>query len=353
MSRPDDPRPRPLPARAVVRARGERRQPCAVRAGAAGPGRRRARRCSGCSRAPTRSRRRCPTKETLTGQLTFTTLLNVLLFVVWLAWLFFVVCVVVEIVAARRGGLAQPVPLGGPVQKLARALVGALLLAEVISGPAASAVAPAEHSGAEVAAAASVVQEAPGGVARDQCPGAAALGARDHGAGAPGRAQGLHGGRTQGRLPRQPLGHRRATAGRRPALPGDLRAEQGPGPARRPQARAGAADPARLEPGRARRRRRRQPDDRPAHDRHPGSDRAPLRSRHRSDAASVAEPGVQEMPGGLLGTGLLAATALAALAFERRRRIGARSRQPKPSRPSCGARPPRRVPRSSTVRCAT
>ena len=28
------------------------------------------------------------------------------------------------------------------------------------------------------------------------------------------------------------------------------------------------------------------------------------------------------MPGGLLGTGLLAATALAALAFERRRRIG-------------------------------
>ena len=67
-----------------------------------------------------------PDKETLTGQLTFETLLNLLLFVVWLAWLFFVVCVVVEIVAARRGGLAQPVPLGGPLQKLARALVGAL-----------------------------------------------------------------------------------------------------------------------------------------------------------------------------------------------------------------------------------
>ena len=66
-----------------------------------------------------------PDKETLTGQLTFKTLLNVLLFVVWLAWLFFVVCVVVEIAAARRGGLAQPVPLGGPLQKLARALVGA------------------------------------------------------------------------------------------------------------------------------------------------------------------------------------------------------------------------------------
>ena len=39
----------------------------------------------------------------------------------------------------------------------------------------------------------------------------------------------------------------------------------------------------------------------------------------------TSEQGVREAPGGLLGTGLLAATALAALAFERRRRIGARS----------------------------
>src|SRR3990170_4062700 len=94
-----------------------------------------------------------PDKDTLTGQLTFETLLNVLLFVVWATWLFFVVCVAVEVAAARRGGLAQPVPLGGPLQKLARALVGALLLAEVISGGAASASAPVEHSGATVAAA--------------------------------------------------------------------------------------------------------------------------------------------------------------------------------------------------------
>ena len=104
--------------------------------------------CCGCSPAPTRSRPRCRPRRRSTGQLTFTTLLNVLLFVVWLAWLFFVVCVVVEVLAARRGGLAQPVPLGGPLQKLARALVGALLLAEVISGPAASALAaPVEHIG--------------------------------------------------------------------------------------------------------------------------------------------------------------------------------------------------------------
>ena len=67
-----------------------------------------------------------PSKETLTSQLDFTTLLNVLVFVVWVAWLMFVVCVVAEVIAARRGGLAQPVPLGGPLQKLARTLVGAL-----------------------------------------------------------------------------------------------------------------------------------------------------------------------------------------------------------------------------------
>ncbi len=103
-----------------------------------------------------------PDKETLTGQLTFSTLLDVLLFVVWVAWAFFVVCVAVEVAAARRGGLASPVPLGGPVQKLARALVGALLLAEVISGPAASATVQVEHTGAQTAAASVAVQQEAG-----------------------------------------------------------------------------------------------------------------------------------------------------------------------------------------------
>ncbi|MCW2762618.1 MAG: hypothetical protein JWR85_2819 [Marmoricola sp.] len=63
------------------------------------------------------------------------------------------------VAAARRGGLGLPVPLGGPLQKLARTLVGALLLAEVISGGAASAMAP-EHTGAQVTAAAAVQQDA-------------------------------------------------------------------------------------------------------------------------------------------------------------------------------------------------
>ncbi|HET7349676.1 MAG TPA: hypothetical protein VFJ28_01920 [Marmoricola sp.] len=94
-----------------------------------------------------------PSKETLTSQLDFTTLLNVLVFVVWVAWLMFVVCVVTEVVAARRGGLAQPVPLGGPLQKLARTLVGALLLGGVVMGPAASATtAPADNTGSRTAA---------------------------------------------------------------------------------------------------------------------------------------------------------------------------------------------------------
>lgn len=83
---------------------------------------------------------RFPDKKMLTEQLSFDTLLGVLVAIVWIAWLFFVVCVIAEIVAARRGGLATPVPLGGPVQKLARVLVGALLLTGIVSGPAASAI---------------------------------------------------------------------------------------------------------------------------------------------------------------------------------------------------------------------
>ena len=95
--------------------------------------------------------------------------------------------------------------------------------------------------------------------------------------------------------------------------------------------------------------------------RRPASSRAPA-SRAPPPSASR---GVQEMPGGLLGTGLLAATALAALAFERRRRIGAasgageveaelrgaatpsRAELPRP-RP---ARPDGRLPRGLARRC--
>ncbi len=265
-----------------------------------------------------------PTKETLTEELSFTTLLNVLLFVVWLAWLFFVVCVVVEVVAARRGGLAQPVPLGGPVQKLARALVGALLLAEVISGPAASAMAPAEHTGGEVAA--SVVRDTP-----QAAPDAEQTKAERRAA---------HEITAQEHL----VGHKVYTV----AAPKDGYhdnlwdiAERSLGDGRRYreiyELNKGLVQPdgrklelARLiQPGWN----LVVPEDAVGVQRWdaPPKQATPAPDTHRfapgqAPEAMVSEQAVQEMPGGLLGTGLLTAAVLAALAFERRRRIGAASR---------------------------
>jgi hypothetical protein len=62
---------------------------------------------------------------------------------VWLAWLHFAVCTAVEVVAAVRGGaLAPHVPLGGGSQRLARALVAALLLSTGIASQASALAAP-------------------------------------------------------------------------------------------------------------------------------------------------------------------------------------------------------------------
>lgn len=265
-----------------------------------------------------------PTKETLTEQLTFTTLLNVLVFFVWLAWLFFLVCVVVEVLAARRGGLAQPVPLSGPLQKLARALVGALLLAEVISGPAASAMAPAEHTGAEVAAAA-VTQDAQADSVAQQI--------REE-------RRAVHEVTAQEHL----VGHKVYTV----AAPKDGYhdnlwdiAERHLGDGRRyqeiyqlnkglVQLDGRKLELARLiQPGWN----LVMPDDAVGVDRMtaPKQEATPAPGAGlpgpgvEATSTISVEQGVQESPGGLLGTGLVAAAALAALAFERRRRIGARS----------------------------
>ena len=80
-----------------------------------------------------------PTLDAIGRQLGAAQLVTVLLAVVWLAWLQFAYCTVVEIAAAVRGGvLARPVPFAGPSQRLARTLV-ALVLVSAALAPAASA----------------------------------------------------------------------------------------------------------------------------------------------------------------------------------------------------------------------
>lgn len=94
-----------------------------------------------------------PSARDFAQQLSFEDLLTVLVGVLWLTWLWFVACVVVEVLAARRGGLARSVPLAGPLQRLARVLVGALLLTGIMAGQAqATTEAPSMPSTTSVAA---------------------------------------------------------------------------------------------------------------------------------------------------------------------------------------------------------
>jgi hypothetical protein len=83
-----------------------------------------------------------PALRDLARQLGPEDLVTVLVGVVWLLWLVFVGCVVLEIIATRRGGLARTVPLAGPLQHLARALIGGLLLTGLVAGPAQAATGP-------------------------------------------------------------------------------------------------------------------------------------------------------------------------------------------------------------------
>ena len=80
-----------------------------------------------------------PGRGWLSGALGVEQVITVLLAVVWVAWLQFAVCTVVEVVAALRGGvLAAPVPLAGPVQRLARGLVAGVLLSATLAVQAAA-----------------------------------------------------------------------------------------------------------------------------------------------------------------------------------------------------------------------
>ena len=81
--------------------------------------------------------------DALTGTISTEQVIDVLVGVVWLAWLHFALCTFVEVLAAVRGGtLAPHVPLGGGSQRLARALVAAMLLSTGIATQASAMVAP-------------------------------------------------------------------------------------------------------------------------------------------------------------------------------------------------------------------
>lgn len=78
-----------------------------------------------------------PTKEGLSQPIGIGALLTVLTFVVWVAWLHFVVCVIAEFANAVRGhGVPRPIPLGGGSQRIARVLVSALIVTGIATGQA-------------------------------------------------------------------------------------------------------------------------------------------------------------------------------------------------------------------------
>jgi hypothetical protein len=70
-----------------------------------------------------------PGTDWLTADVTIDVVLNLLAVVLWIAWVHFIVCVVIEWRAARQAsGLPGQVPFGGGSQLLARRLVAGVLL---------------------------------------------------------------------------------------------------------------------------------------------------------------------------------------------------------------------------------
>ena len=107
-----------------------------------------------------------PTRQDLVGAIGPELVLGVLLWVVWLAWLQFTLCVLVEMRSAVRGiGLPGRVPLAGGSQRFARVLVGSVLLVATSVGQANAAAAPTTGSpdvavtAAEMASETAQVQE--------------------------------------------------------------------------------------------------------------------------------------------------------------------------------------------------
>lgn len=70
-----------------------------------------------------------PTRDVLFSELDAQSVLKIIAFFIWVAWAHFVICLLTEIVAERRGrGMSPHVPLGGGSQGLARKLVAGVVL---------------------------------------------------------------------------------------------------------------------------------------------------------------------------------------------------------------------------------
>ncbi|WP_296602931.1 hypothetical protein [Nocardioides sp.] len=121
-----------------------------------------------------------PDRDDLTQPLSVDALFVVLLAVVWLAWLQFTWCVLVEVLSLLRGGgLPRPVPLAGRSQALARALVGSVLVGATLIGSAGGATAATLDDAPPTGAAVSSVVDAGVRSADDAGPGAADQHAED------------------------------------------------------------------------------------------------------------------------------------------------------------------------------
>ncbi|HET6989032.1 MAG TPA: hypothetical protein VFI00_20570 [Kribbella sp.] len=85
-----------------------------------------------------------PNTSMLFSELSIETVLGIIAFFIWLAWLHFVICLIAEAVSEIRGhGLSPRIPFGGGSQTLARRLIGTVVLIAAGAGvslPVASAV---------------------------------------------------------------------------------------------------------------------------------------------------------------------------------------------------------------------
>src|SRR5262245_25090118 len=116
-----------------------------------------------------------PNSDWLTAEISTDTLLSILAIVLWLAWLHFVICLLVEFRSDRRGrGLAPHVPGGGVgTQALARRLVGAVLLlagASAATLPSATATGDRAPDQTTASAQAALTAAAPGEASRRAVP---------------------------------------------------------------------------------------------------------------------------------------------------------------------------------------